>query len=115
MLTIADVSKSYGTRTLFSDPRHPYTEALFSAAPVPDPTIRRKRIVLAGDIPSPINPPSGCAFRTRCRYALPRCAAEVPPLREVGKGHLKACLRDDLDLVPWQSQAKGAAPVAASA
>ena len=103
------------TRTLFRDPRHPYTEALFSAAPVPDPTIRRQRIVLTGDIPSPINPPSGCAFRTRCRYALPACAAEVPPLREVAKGHLKACLRDDLQLVPWQDAPRDPARAPAAA
>ncbi|MCC7274207.1 MAG: ATP-binding cassette domain-containing protein [Alphaproteobacteria bacterium] len=97
------------TRTLFADPRHPYTEALFSAAPVPDPTLRRKRIVLTGDIPSPINPPSGCAFRTRCRYALPACADAVPPLRAVGPGHFKACIRDDLELTAWQAPEVAAA------
>jgi oligopeptide transport system ATP-binding protein len=86
-------------RTLFRTPRHPYTEALLSAAPIPDPTLRRQRIVLKGDLPSPINPPSGCAFRTRCRYALPACAAAVPPLGAVAPGHLSACIRDDLDLV----------------
>ncbi|MGE0716624.1 MAG: ABC transporter ATP-binding protein [Alphaproteobacteria bacterium] len=97
------------TRTLFADPRHPYTEALFSAAPVPDPTLRRERIVLTGDIPSPINPPSGCAFRTRCRYALPACAETPPPLREVGPGHFKACIRDDLSLTAWQAPEVAAA------
>ncbi|MFO1061271.1 MAG: oligopeptide/dipeptide ABC transporter ATP-binding protein [Dongiaceae bacterium] len=85
-------------RTLFRTPRHPYTEALLSAAPIPDPTLRRQRIVLKGDLPSPINPPSGCAFRTRCRYALPACAEAVPPLAAVAAGHLSACIRDDLDL-----------------
>ncbi|KAA2212603.1 ABC transporter ATP-binding protein [Teichococcus oryzae] len=84
--------------TLFRDPRHPYTEALFSAAPIPDPTLRRERVILQGDIPSPIDPPSGCAFRTRCRHALPACAAAVPPLREVGPGHFSACIRDDITL-----------------
>ena len=84
--------------TLFRDPRHPYTEALFSAAPIPDPTLRRSRIILQGDIPSPIDPPAGCAFRTRCRHALPACAATVPPLREVTPGHFSACIRDDITL-----------------
>ncbi|WP_159994799.1 ABC transporter ATP-binding protein [Roseomonas sp. 18066] len=86
------------TAALFRAPRHPYTEALFSAAPIPDPTLRRSRILLQGDIPSPIDPPSGCAFRTRCRHALPECASVVPPLRAVGPGHLSACIRDDLAL-----------------
>jgi oligopeptide transport system ATP-binding protein len=86
------------TATLFHAPRHPYTEALFSAAPIPDPTLRRSRILLQGDIPSPIDPPSGCAFRTRCRHALPECAAAVPPLRAVGPRHFSACIRDDIAL-----------------
>ncbi|WP_170214060.1 ABC transporter ATP-binding protein, partial [Deinococcus radiopugnans] len=67
---------------LNNNPKHPYTEALLSAAPVPDPTIKRQRIILEGDIPSPINPPSGCVFRTRCRYAIDDCAKVVPELRE---------------------------------
>ena len=86
------------TRELFRNPRHPYTEALFSAAPIPDPTVRRQRIILQGDFPSPLDPPSGCAFRTRCRHALPACAAAVPPLREVAPGHFSACIRDDVVL-----------------
>ena len=87
-----------GTRALFEQPRHPYTEALFSAVPGIDPTVRRERIILKGDVPSPLAPPSGCAFRTRCAYALPACAAAVPPLREIAPGHLSACIRDDLSL-----------------
>ncbi len=86
------------TRMLLTDLRHPYTEALLSAAPQPDPTIARDRIMLVGDIPSPLNPPSGCTFRTRCRYAQPECAVTRPELREVQPGHYKACLRDDLTL-----------------
>jgi len=77
-------------------PKHPYTEALLSAVPVPDPDRRGKRIVLQGDIPSPIAPPSGCVFRTRCPYAIAACAREVPDLREVSPGHFKACIRDDV-------------------
>lgn len=87
------------TRELFSQPRHPYTEALMSAIPMPDPGQKRQRIVLQGDIPSPISPPSGCAFRTRCRYALPACSAARPPLRLIAPGHSTACIRDDLALI----------------
>ncbi len=83
-------------RDLYLKPRHPYTEALLSAIPTPDPTIKRERIVLQGDIPSPINPPSGCVFRTRCRYAIAECANTVPELKEVSPGHFKACIRDDI-------------------
>ncbi|SHI25665.1 ABC transporter ATP-binding protein [Pollutimonas bauzanensis] len=89
------------TAQLFNDPRHPYTEALLSAVPIPDPSaVRNKRIVLAGDMPSPMNPPSGCTFRTRCRYAIAACAQARPELSEVAPGHFKACIRDDLSLRP---------------
>jgi oligopeptide transport system ATP-binding protein len=91
------------TAKLFSAPQHPYSEALFSAAPVADPRIKRRRIVLSGDIPSPLNPPSGCSFRTRCRYALPACGEAVPSLREVAPNHFKACIRDDLTLQNWDA------------
>ncbi|WP_340108676.1 oligopeptide/dipeptide ABC transporter ATP-binding protein [Pikeienuella sp. HZG-20] len=88
------------TRTLFATPRHPYTEALLSAAPEPIPGRAANRIVLEGDIPSPVNPPSGCVFRTRCRYALPECANARPALRKRGEGVVAACIRDDLALTP---------------
>jgi len=80
-------------RAVFAHPLHPYTEALLSAVPVPDPdpAIRRTRIILAGDVPSPINPPSGCRFHTRCPYVFDRCRTESPELREVMPGHHVAC------------------------
>jgi len=81
------------TANLFADPKHPYTKALLSAAPVPDPKIARKRerAILAGDPPSPIDPPSGCAFRTRCPMAQDLCAAERPAPVDLGTGHFAAC------------------------
>ncbi|RYE54523.1 MAG: peptide ABC transporter ATP-binding protein, partial [Hyphomicrobiales bacterium] len=78
---------------LYANPRHPYTRALLDAAPVPDPTIRRERITLKGDLPSPVNPPSGCVFRTRCPYAIDACAEVVPPLETLESGHRVACIR----------------------
>ena len=81
---------------LMRAPRHPYTRALLDAAPVPDPAVRRTRTPLAGDIPSPADPPSGCVFRTRCPRATGECAQQVPELVEVAPGHARACLRDDL-------------------
>jgi len=82
-------------RALFGNPLHPYTEALLSAVPVPDPTVRRKRLILAGDVPSPMNLPPGCRFHTRCPYAFDRCRREEPALIEVAPGHVVAChLRD---------------------
>ena len=79
------------TEDLYSNPLHPYTEALLSAVPIPDPTLDRKRIVLEGDVPSPINPPSGCHFRTRCKYVEGICSKEEPPLIEIVDDHYVAC------------------------
>jgi peptide/nickel transport system ATP-binding protein len=83
-------------RQIFAAPKHPYTEALLSAVPVPEPGAARKRIILKGDIPSPIDPPTGCRFHTRCPQAFARCRSEEPELRTVGDGHFAAChLNDD--------------------
>ncbi|CAM4200317.1 ABC transporter ATP-binding protein [Saccharibacillus endophyticus] len=79
------------TDELFSNPLHPYTKALMSAIPVPDPTLKRERIVLQGDIPSPANPPSGCKFHTRCPMASDICKEQVPEYRNVGNEHFVAC------------------------
>lgn len=76
---------------LFAHPLHPYTKALLSAVPVPIPKLKRDRIVLKGDIPSPVNPPSGCKFHTRCPFAVERCKAEIPLFRDTGSGHYVAC------------------------
>jgi len=82
-----------GRRSIFSDPQHPYTEALLSAVPLPDPGARnrKRRIMLTGEIPSPINPPSGCPFHTRCPYVKERCRVERPKIREIKPGHSAAC------------------------
>jgi oligopeptide transport system ATP-binding protein len=78
-------------RELYQNPSHPYTEALLSAVPRPDPTIQKQRIILPGDVPSPINPPSGCRFHTRCLYAKADCRTVEPALQDIGGGHYVAC------------------------
>ena len=83
-------------RSLFAESHHPYTKALLSAVPVTDPLARRQRIILKGDVPSPINPPSGCRFHTRCPFVFDRCRSEEPVLRAVRDGHLAACHLDEV-------------------
>jgi len=78
-------------QALYNSPRHPYTEALLSAVPIPDPKVKRQRIRLSGEVPSPIHPPSGCHFHTRCPIAQPRCSSETPPLKQSDDGHWVAC------------------------
>src|SRR5207247_544648 len=78
-------------KTIVRQPRHPYTQALLSAVPVVDPKSKRKRIILGGDVPSPIDPPAGCAFHPRCSLVQQQCRTEIPPLREVAPGHWVSC------------------------
>src|SRR5438309_1080106 len=78
-------------KELYTNPKHPYTEALLSAVPIPDPTVKRKRIILEGDVPSPINPPSGCRFHTRCGLRVPSCSQHEQLLKQISPGHWVAC------------------------
>ena len=93
VMYLGRVVETADSETLFNDPQHPYTEALLSAVPVPDPSIekRRKRILLTGDVPSPLKPPSGCRFHPRCRYMIESCRTDDPALSEAKPGHLAAC------------------------
>ncbi len=88
------------TQTLFHSPKHPYTEALLSAIPKPDPRLRSQRIILEGEVADPANPPSGCYFHPRCRYAVERCKSETPHLQATSAGHLVSCHRaEELTLI----------------
>ena len=79
------------TEDIFANPLHPYTEALFSAIPMPDPDLKRNRIILEGNIPSPANPPSGCKFHTRCRKCMEICKTKIPEVKDMGNGHMVRC------------------------
>jgi len=92
ILYLGKVMEAGPANAVFSKPRHPYTRALLSSVPVPDPDVSRERIVLRGEAPSPVSPPSGCVFRTRCAMATPECAKIVPPALTIGPGHEAACL-----------------------
>jgi peptide/nickel transport system ATP-binding protein len=87
-------------------PEHPYTQALLAAVPRPDPDRPRIRRLLHGDMPSPMSPPSGCVFRTRCPHAVEACASAIPPLRDLGAGHVVACIREDLPIRASDGQAE---------
>ena len=91
VMYLGRIVETAAARQLYASPKHPYTEALLSAVPIPAPTVKRKRIRLKGEVPSPINPPSGCHFHTRCPLAQDICSREVPPLKESAPGQLVAC------------------------
>ncbi|MEE9253909.1 MAG: ABC transporter ATP-binding protein [Pseudomonadales bacterium] len=93
VMYLGQIVESAKSEELYRRPRHPYTKALISAIPVPDPTARRERIILKGDVPSPIHPPSGCRFHTRCPMANERCSREVPAVETIAEGHDVACHR----------------------
>ena len=107
--------ESAATTELYTNPKHPYTEALLSAVPKPDPRLRGEPIVLAGDVADPSNPPSGCYFHPRCRYRVERCVSEAPALREIAPEHFVSCHRaEELQLVGVLGQVMAANTVAAT-
>jgi len=92
VMYLGKIAELTDKKSLFTSPLHPYTEALLSAVPIPDPKAKKgKRIILTGDVPSPMNPPKGCTFHTRCPYVFDRCKVEVPELREIKPGHWVSC------------------------
>ena len=91
VMYVGKIVELAGWEEIYFSPKHPYTKALLSAVPIPDPEIKRERIILKGDVASPINPPSGCRFHPRCPYAIKKCREEEPPLINVGNNHYAAC------------------------
>jgi len=91
VMYLGEIVETAAKRDLYRTPRHPYSQALLGAIPVPDPTRKRSQAILAGDVPSPMNPPPGCRFHTRCPHAVARCREERPALRELAPGHRAAC------------------------
>ena len=91
VMYLGKVVETASYRELYADPKHPYTRALLSAIPLPDPKTRKKRIILQGDVPSPINPPPGCSFHPRCSYRMEVCDKDVPVLKDLGRRHYVAC------------------------
>ena len=106
VMYLGKIAELAETEKLFSDPKHPYTEALMSAVPVPDPDYKGERILLEGDVPSPVNPPSGCYFHPRCQYAQEICKTEAPAYRDIGGEHFVTChFADTLNLQPVRTEA----------
>lgn len=91
VMYLGSMAELADSETLYHEPLHPYTQALLGSIPIPDPLAERERILLEGEVPSPLNPPSGCVFRTRCPAAMEKCAAAAPEWKEVKKGHFTAC------------------------
>ena len=91
VMYLGKVVETAAYNTVYADPKHPYTQALLSAIPVPDPKVKKKRMILKGDVPSPINPPSGCAFHPRCPHRMDICDKEAPILKDIGGKHFVAC------------------------
>ena len=115
VMYVGKLVESAATTELYTNPKHPYTEALLSAVPKPDPRLRGEPIVLAGDVADPSNPPSGCYFHPRCRYRVERCVSEAPALREIAPEHFVSCHRaEELQLVGVLGQVMAANTVAAT-
>ena len=88
---LGKIAEMAGTEEIFQAPQHPYTQALLSSAPIPDPDAKRNKIILRGNVPSPVNPPWGCRFHTRCPYKMDICTQKEPGLNDIGGSHFVAC------------------------
>ena len=107
VMYLGKIVETAAKRDIFAAPKHPYTKALLSAVPVPEPGRARQRIILKGDVPSPINPPKGCRFHTRCPYVFDRCRIEEPALRMTGDGHFAACHLNELPVAKNPAESEG--------